>query len=337
MNVEFADMVISYLERTQKKQQVELSPTLQKAASATKKRDLQHYLEEEKRKMRRPIYTNTNNNNNNNNTLLDASTTAASSMSLLEMKELEHPFVLIEDGEHRYASVYKEYEGTQQQQIKYPVFYWNSAPGHSPFILPHNPVFPINRPLPSDSTLNATTPNAASTTSKLGTRGMTTRSKTIRKIATPVFRRPTYTATTNKPKPGFCECCWDKFSDMDQHTQTNKHRAYARNSEHYFLLDNLLDERRRLQKSVTMNTNTNANVKENQPLPISPAKSHATDGKCSVDRGYTATKRRRQVEAARAMFDKAPSLADILSSPSVKRQRRGQTGNAAPIKRRLFV
>lgn len=319
MFVEFADMVISYLERTQSRlgqKQLELSPTLQKAASATKKRDLQHYLEEEKRKMRKPC------------TISSTTTLNTKEEAAFDLKEFEHPVVMIEDSEHRYASIYKEYESSSGQ-IKYPVVYWNSAPGHSPFVLPHNPVFPVNRPLPSEKE-NINT-KMTMTTSKLA-EGMTTRSKangSRKSNATPVFRRPTYTATTNKPKPGFCECCWDKFSDMDQHTQSSKHRAYARNSEHYFLLDNLLEEHRR--------TTSNSATLTVAALPISPAKSHATEDKCSVDRGYTATKRRKQVEAARSLFEKAPSLADILSSPSVKRQRKGQTGSAAPIKRRLFV
>ena len=317
-------MVIAFLEKTHNRTEqkhLELSPTLQKAASATKKRDLQHYLEEEKRRMRKPL------NALNTTLLTNTKEEIASTSVALELREIENPLVLIEDAEHRFASVFKEYE-SGSGPVKYPIFYWNSAPGHSPFVLPNNPVFPVNRPLPSESTTSKST--NAMTTSKLAS-GMTTRSKANcgRKISTPVFRRPTYTATTNKPKPGFCECCWDKFSDMDQHMRTPKHRAYARNSEHYFLLDNLLDQNRRIFSTIS--------TSKNGGIPISPAKSHATVEKCSVGRGYTETKRRRQVEASRTLFDKAPSLADILSSPSVKRQRKGQTGNAAPIKRRLFV
>ena len=321
MCVEFADMIIGYLERTQvNSRKVELSPTLQKAASATKKRDLQHYLEEEKRKMRKHPITTTLSNSLKDDTGH-------------EVRVFEHPVVMIEDSEYRYAAVYKEYEGSGGQ-IKYPIFYWNSAPGHSPFILPHTPAFPINRPLPPPPPPLADKEN--NNNPAAGTR-MTTRSKSVRKTNTPVFRRPTYTATTNKARPGFCECCWDKFSDLEHHTHSSKHRTYARNPEHYQILDQLLSNHPRTFCTFTTSTCSNNNNKTN--VPISPAKSLAKteDDKCRASRGYTETKRRKQVEAARAMFDKAPSLADVLSSPSVKRQRKGQSGNAEPIKRRLFV
>lgn len=310
-------MVISHLEKSSsKKMQLQLSPTLQKAASVTKKRDLQQYLEEEKRRQQ-------SRNNKSKTSILRTTKNTPShhhqhqqedaQVGGMDIKEFTNPFIMIEDSEYRYAAAYKEYEGGDGNIIKYPIFYWNSAPGHSPFILPTNPTFPINRPVPL---------------AELSCPGMTTRSKAARK-STPSFRRPTYSVTTNKPRPGFCECCWEKFSDLDQHVTTGKHRIYARNSEHYLNLDLLLEQYKRPE---LLNARRLPALKE----PISPAKSFAAskeEEKCSVSRGYTESKRRKQMEASQALFEKAASIPGIYSSPSVKRQRK----NNSSIKRRLFV
>ena len=336
-----------------------LSPTLLRVANLNKKRNLQQYLAEEKISThhKKTIANDANSPSVNANKKISIPTITRTLNSnppkpakeencIFEYRVFAHPFVLIEDNDLRYASIYKEYE-PDIKCIKYPVFYWNSQPGHCPFILPSNPLFPINRPAPHTSSIEAT--SCKNTTSRLG---MTTRSRSslkssvLREKATSTFvvKKPTYSATSNKPRPGFCECCWDRYSDLEQHILEPDHRSYALDSKNYRDLDCfLLDHDRPLIRPQCANRS-----------PMSPAKSlSASQSKenlspieldvCPVNRGYTESKRRRQ--SIQSLFEReasldSPSLADVYSSPSVKRQRRnGEVfeNEKNLIKRRLFV
>jgi hypothetical protein len=330
-----------------------LSPTLHKAASLSKKRDLQYYLAEEKniRCIKKPVGTNSQSVNTNKKISIPTITRTlvpnvpkpgVEETNPFEYRVFAHPFVLIEDNDLRYSSVYKEYEA-DIKGITYPVFYWNSQPGHCPFVLPNNPVFPVNRPLPSTPGPTVTAP-FKNTTSKLG---MTTRSKTLKKSPIAgriVIKKQVYSVTSNKPRPGFCECCWDRYSDLDQHILEADHRSYALDPRNYRELDCFLLDHERPPLHPPCVTRS----------PVSPAKSlSASQSKenllaspfnvCPVGRNYTEPKNKRQ--SVQALFEReasldSPSLADVFSSPSVKRQRRNselidQGKNL--IKKRLFV
>ncbi|KAI0042919.1 hypothetical protein FA95DRAFT_1563824 [Auriscalpium vulgare] len=49
-------------------------------------------------------------------------------------------------------------------------------------------------------------------------------------------------------KPGYCECCRQKFEDFDKHVTSKKHRKYATNEAHFLQLDYVLGRLRRQTK-----------------------------------------------------------------------------------------
>jgi hypothetical protein len=120
-------------------------------------------------------------------------------------------------------------------------------------------------------------------------------------------------------KPGFCECCCEKYSDLDRHIRTESHRQYAQDSDHYEGIDKFLGTLRRTLRpdfllaackhganglgvlsgmgSVDEQTgNTSALLPPKSPLSPTTTTSHIT-----APRNYTCTKRMKQSLASKRL------------------------------------
>jgi hypothetical protein len=334
-----------------------LSPVLK---GGRKKRDLQQYLQEEdqsrlKNRVKAPTVTTTT------TTAMAAPTILAAQKkeedNLLEWRESQHPVVIIEDSEFRYAPIIKEYESDNEGAIKYPIFFWNSHSGHCPFVMPKDPVHPINRPL----FIQCLRP-AKCTTSSMVTRSRAQKTQPTQVVVHKVAKKIQWAATSGKPRPGFCECCWERYSDLDKHIGVFYHRQYAGEPGNYEKLDALLNNACKRECKSTGECVMNA-------APISPEKSSNSlmknggadkengrqDAVCSISRGYTASKRRKlqsltlfqtgdstpafpedsqqKVSLLLSAAKNSPTVA-IPSSPTKRLRTRRQD---LPVNRRLFV
>ncbi|EPR78172.1 DBF zinc finger domain protein [Spraguea lophii 42_110] len=65
------------------------------------------------------------------------------------------------------------------------------------------------------------------------------------------------------PKQGFCEVCYIKFTDYDEHIQENEHREYARDNSNYRDVDAIIHKY------------GNNNILENLYQPTSPLLKHS--------------------------------------------------------------
>ena len=293
-------------------------------------------------------------------------------------KAFEHPFVLINETSFRFAPVFKEYGPEAMKTSKsgqpWPVLHWQCPFGYCPFI----------QPPPSSAVAAACAGNKTCRIS----RGITTRSKAaslataesglasklalkrsgamenldLNNTAIAESKPTTTMIMTQKPKqrstmmnlnrarPGYCECCYERYSDLSKHVSSLFHRQFALEDKNYASLDRLLQQ-------LSRDPITKPTVMEPELLLRSPVSQKSTNGLCAPDlgnnisnnsnqqlpqsqRNYTASKRAKQTQALRAFkpqmqndentFEQVPSSA-IPSSPSCKRRRSTRVQELLPI------
>jgi Dfp1/Him1, central region len=96
----------------------------------------------------------------------------------------EHHFVIVEDVGLAFRPIFKEYKPSRAQRAPIvPTLYMNSLAGNCPFIKPH--------------------PSTAAHTTCIANESVCKSNHTMK--AKPKIK-----------KPGYCECCMAKFSDMDE-------------------------------------------------------------------------------------------------------------------------
>ena len=118
----------------------------------------------------------------------------------------QYPYILIEDISSLHRPLYKEYVPAKaKQKATWPQLYLDSPPIHCPF-------------LPS---------------------GKSRLQNTVNEKAAQV-KRQSRRSTKPVPKPGYCECCYQKYSDLDKHVQSDFHRKFATDDLNYEELDSLL-------------------------------------------------------------------------------------------------
>lgn len=247
------------------------SPTLLKASRHQRRqRDLSHYLEEERRQNQQqapktaraitPLYAGLAGGNVNVSvtgrlSAASKTTTAAAVPSQTVATKAEssskdpkyhiyrHPFVLIEEASYLYAPIQKEYIPSSLGKKTFPVLYWESASLHCPFVQPPLP------PQPSDGKENlpektsiahaAAVPLANTTNNKTNALNLIAKPKAP---ATLPIQPP-------RAKPGYCECCCEKYSDLDKHIMSEYHRRYAVSAENYSSVDQMIVDIRRPPKT----------------------------------------------------------------------------------------
>ena len=196
-------------------------------------------------------------------------------------------------------------------------------------ILKINPNFSVNV---NRAAVSATTPKH-SNSGNLKKAKLGVDSQIQQQIATPVQSQyqPTQHQSRKKEKnsgatagqrarPGFCECCCEKYSELDKHVKETMHRQFALQSDNYEGIDNFLSGLKRQFKADYLykngsqsgnNQNLNINtslVHENsilmdnslaiQKSPLSPTTTNSNTMIVTA-RNYTGTKKMKQYMASK--------------------------------------
>lgn len=197
-----------------------------------------------------------------------------------------HPFILVEEASHNFAPVYKEYNPQGEPQIyTFPYLNLKSESFHCPWAIRSlkNQQFqtiecqkgPVLLPILSDrghNTLKSTRTLAqhrarfladVSNRAPIKLRGLC-------KAPLPPITTHGPVKAPDKPRPGYCECCYEKYSHMERHVALPSHRKLVTSSEYYRVVDKVIMT---LQRPVVIPTSEES---QELPTPPSPAKSLIT-------------------------------------------------------------
>lgn len=157
-------------------------------------------------------------------------TTATPSSSKSKVPHFQpfgHPFMLIEEAGLCLASIYKQYEPTYSGRSTYPQLYLNTVPTHCPFVFSRTHVRPADEPAavpvpqveekkvdvenvpPKAAEAENNTvvsPNHAAQTPRTKSKLLAKRSYQAAELNKKAY--------VPKPRPGYCECCLEKYEDL---------------------------------------------------------------------------------------------------------------------------
>lgn len=119
-------------------------------------------------------------------------------------------------------------------------------------------------------------------------------------------------AIIQRARPGFCECCCEKYSELEKHVKEPVHRQFALQSDNYEGIDNFLSGLKRQFKSdyrhQSHNVSANASIIANDLLmesslviqnsPLSPTTTNSNTVVATA-RNYTGTKKMKQFMASK--------------------------------------
>jgi hypothetical protein len=158
-------------------------------------------------------------------------TTATSSSSKSKVAHFQpfgHPFMLIEEAGLCLASIYKQYEPTYSGRSTYPQLYFNTVPTHCPFVFSRTharaadepavlPVAQVDEiakkavdenvpPKAAEAENTVVSPTQAAQTPRTKSKLLAKRSYQAAELNKKAF--------VPKPRPGYCECCLEKYEDL---------------------------------------------------------------------------------------------------------------------------
>lgn len=114
-----------------------------------------------------------------------------------------------------------------------------------------------------------------------------------------------------RARPGFCECCCEKYSELDKHVKEPMHRQFALQSDNYEGIDNFLGGLKRQFKSdylykqpnnLVVNENNSLLMDSSLVIQNSPLLSPTTTNSNTIvatARNYTSTKKLKQSMASK--------------------------------------
>lgn len=265
----------------------------------------------------------------------------------------KHPFLLLEECTHTFAPVYKEYapityaDSSTHTVSTYPKLCVGSQEYHCPWINRHHGPEkdktliippPSSRPILVSHAKN----RVAQTIRTLAQhRSNTEKRIQMRPRMSPraVGRAPlpaigfhgTPKQQPERPRPGFCECCYEKYSNLEQHIKAENHRKLVSNSEFYRTVDRVLWTLMRPAARVVPQQADGSPVSQRE-APLSPAKSVASGNHLPRVKSIplrNITNHMSHAPAAPAIPKPVQDLdiveigsdSPIYSSPSLKRRR----------------
>ena len=130
----------------------------------------------------------------------------------------------------------------------------------------------------------------------------------------------------NRPRPGYCECCAEKYAELEKHVRSIPHRQYAINEENYNGIDDLL--RYIVRPSIVMQNANNVSSQSSEAssrrdagrILLSPISNNSNSLQALATKHYTLSKRLRQTEALRQINLQTTTTEDVgdPSSPSIR-------------------
>jgi hypothetical protein len=277
-------------------------------------------------------------------------------------RAFEHPFVLIDDIALLHAPIWKEYGPEALKSSKsgepFPVLHWTCPLGYCPFVLP-----PATAMAPSPQAVAGKGSRGVTTRSKAA--ALDAHLTRIPEYSRPsksrlqqivqqqqqqqqhqhqqqhqAFPQPkpvqrgkgkrASALSANRARPGYCECCYERYSDLSKHISSLFHRQFALEDKNYAELDKLLGVLMR-EPTVKVVLEEEVDTSSSKALLRSPISQKSTDcAASSAGRNYTASKRAKQTMALKqfkpqnnddADADKENNNWDVPTSPSCKRHR----------------
>lgn len=206
-------------------------------------------------------------------------------------EHFRNPFVLLEEVTHNFAPVYKEYPPNATEMCTYPMLHFGSQEFHCPWLVRHSgpqnlaqPLIPAAMSKPAlvpasqkhrvTKTIRTLAQHRAITEQQISNRprfllrGMG--SAPLPPIAGPVAKA---SAAAERPRPGFCECCYEKYSNLDKHLHRDTHRRLVCTGDFYRSVDRVLNT---LLRPAAKYSHEENNMSQPLNAPPSPAKSVAS-------------------------------------------------------------
>ena len=167
----------------------------------------------------------------------------------------KHPFVLIEDAKQEFKPIFKEYLTVSEEASSQPSA--NAAGATTAVANQHNAKQPLLPCLMPKLNLNspafscpfvpvaAAAANSASQQqqqlhnvhSKQHKNAQQQRSTSLKSIIEQRCKKRKAKNAKGKPKAGYCECCFEVYTDMQKHSQTTFHRSFATCEKNYAEID----------------------------------------------------------------------------------------------------
>lgn len=174
-------------------------------------------------------------NSNSKNILTPGSSFIATNIAQQsQFVSFEHPFILIEDSHGSYRPFFKEFKSTcTSKPSTLPCLYLNSPQGYCPFIKPS-----------SSSSRKQKWDNNAENDQKI-------HSQTVHAIDSSIvlkWKSEIHAKYSKIKRPGYCECCLEKYSDLVEHSKQSHHRKFAIHKDNFAQLDNVISDLRRPMK-----------------------------------------------------------------------------------------
>lgn len=288
-----------------------MSPTLMRAASEMRHtKDLSHMLEEEHKRLTAknavrtgraitPLYNAggvhisaalhklKENAGPTNITLIDSRYLGTVQDKRVVYEPFRHPFVLLEEASYTFAAVYKEYPPSETGQCTYPMVHFGSQEYHCPWVSRHTgpnqghpaleipktrdkPVLVVTQRHRGAKAIRTLAQHRART-EQLSANRSNYVLKGLGKAPLPPIHNSSTKMPADRPRPGFCECCYEKYTHLERHVKNDSHRRLVCNADFYRSVDRVVwTLTRPLAMSQVIATGSQCQPRE---PPLSPAKS----------------------------------------------------------------
>lgn len=231
-------------------------------------------------------------------------------------QSFEHPFVLIEEGDLYYAPIHKQYQTTTSGRAVFPALNFETIAPHCPFSYstrPREGQVQFYSELLTDEVLDAKRKQQVADYRKYY--GPAAKKPKVNKRSSfggdPAKRQ----AQEQRSKPGYCECCHEKYAVLREHIRTEKHRHFAGNADNYANVDRIIE---RLVRATVYDFNPIINFgKESTGQIMSPA--HSTIYSTHTKRSTTSSSSLQTVILPVAIEDKENDLPSGLDLTGVDR------------------
>ncbi len=235
----------------------------------------------------------------------------------------DHTFVLVEEGDLYCAPIHKQYPPSSSGRVTFPVLRFEPHSLHCPFTY-------FNRPRETNIYYSIMLSNEELSKKYLNSGPIEPHhSKHLKSSKHPVKRasfggdpakRPDFNP---KSKPGYCECCYEKYEVLRIHILSEKHRVFAMNVENYVDVDDLISNfaktHRFLQNPIVSWGNKIAAQSSTSALILSPA--HSTYNSVYTKKSIGSTSMRALSVAVEDKENDSPSGLDLTGVDQLRLKR----------------
>ena len=172
------------------------------------------------------------------------------------------PFILIEDANQECKPIFKEYSG--EEKAKVVVGNKTKKSTQAPSIIPK---FNLKAPQFVCPFFTGYSSSCSFVHSKPSVQSMNLNRTAKFIIEEKCRKRKMYAlkSAKQKGKPGFCECCYEVYTDLEKHAKTSAHRSFALCDKNYAEIDRLLISLQRPVQLITPQSPKSPSLSLKQP------------------------------------------------------------------------